>query len=186
MAKLYEINRKRGVEKQQAYYELKVLIEKYTASISGRVLSVNFLFKDHKSYSYLKNLNLDDSYFRQKTWYGQVLNNPDSVHFLGMMPNILYGNYNPYNMVAALSPSVINPLSQLEMILFTFESSAFDHILQSRDNTESSLFIVTEEGQIISSNTLASRGGNSKCIGLKIVGRRKKGTLWMFMVMIEI
>lgn len=155
MAKLYEINQKIGVQKQQAYYELKVLIEKYTASISGRVLSVNFLFKDHNSYSYLKNLNLDDSYFRQKTWYEQVLNNPDSVHFLGMMPNILYGNYNPYNMVAALSPSVINPLSKLEMILFTFESSAFDHILQSRDNTESSLYIITEEGQIISSNTLA-------------------------------
>lgn len=175
MAKLYEINQKIGVQKQQAYYELKVLIEKYTASISGRVLSVNFLFKDHNSYSYLKNLNLDDSYFRQKTWYEQVLNNPDSVHFLGMMPNILYGNYNPYNMVAALSPSVINPLSKLEMILFTFESSAFDHILQSRDNTESSLYIITEEGQIISSNTLASRGGEFQMHWFENRGPEEKG-----------
>lgn len=158
MAKLYDINRKTGIEKQQANSELKVLIEKYTASISGRVLSVNFLFKDHKSYSYLKNLNIDTSYFRQEMWFEQVLNNPDSVQFLGMLPNVVYGNYNPYNMVAALSPSVINPLSKLEMILFTFESSAFDHILQSRDNTESTLYIVTEEGQIISSNTLALRG----------------------------
>lgn len=158
MAKLYDINQKTGIEKQQAKFEVKVLIEKYTASISGRVLSVNFFFKDQQSYSYLKNLNMDDSYFRKQAWYGQVMNNPDSVHFLGMMPNGLYGNYNPYNMVAALSPSVINPLSKLEMILFTFESSAFDHILQSRDNTESTLHIVTEGGQIISSNTLASRG----------------------------
>lgn len=101
---------------------------------------------------------MDDSYFRRQPWYNQVLKNTDSVHFLGMLPNVLYGNYNPYNMVAALSPSVINPLSNLEMILFTFESSAFDHILQSRDNTESTLHIVTEGGRIVSSNTLASRG----------------------------
>ncbi|WP_422657075.1 sensor histidine kinase [Paenibacillus sp. EC2-1] len=158
MAKLYEMNQTTGIERQQASDELKVLIEKYTASISGRVLSVNFFFKDNKSYSYLKNLNMDDSYFRKQPWYDQVLKNSDSVHFLGMLPNVLYGNYNPYNMVAALSPSVINPLSNLEMILFTFESSAFDHILQSRDNTESTLHIVTEGGRIVSSNTLASRG----------------------------
>lgn len=158
MAKLYEMNQTTGIERQQASDELKVLIEKYTASISGRVLSVNFFFKDNKSYSYLKNLNMDDSFFRRQPWYEQVLKNADSVHFLGMLPNVLYGNYNPYNMVAALSPSVINPLSNLEMILFTFESSAFDHILQSRDNTESTLHIVTEGGRIVSSNTLASRG----------------------------
>lgn len=158
MAKLYEMNQTTGIERQQASDELKVLIEKYTASISGRVLSVNFFFKDNKSYSYLKNFNMDDSYFRRQPWYNQVLKNADSVHFLGMLPNVLYGNYNPYNMVAALSPSVINPLSNLEMILFTFESSAFDHILQSRDNTESTLHIVTEGGRIVSSNTLASRG----------------------------
>ncbi|MFC7679366.1 sensor histidine kinase [Paenibacillus sp. GCM10028914] len=175
LAKLNDIHQKIGIEKQQAEYELKVLIEKYTASISGRVLSVNFFFKDHQSYSYLRNLNMDDSYFRQLSWYKGVLQNPDSVHFLGMMSNSLYGNYNPYNMVAALSPSVINPLSHLEMMLFTFESSAFDHILQPRDNTESTLHIVTEEGQIISSNTLAYRGSELSMHWFANRGQEDKG-----------
>ncbi|MED5017646.1 sensor histidine kinase [Paenibacillus chibensis] len=155
---VYDIYRQEGFDRQVATYKLKVLIEKYTASVSGRVLSVNFYFDDGSSYSYLKNLMQRGVDIRKEEWYQTALEKPNFIHFIGMRPNSLYGNYNPYMMVAALSPGYSNPSSQLEMILFTFESSAFDHILQSRDNTESTLYIVDGEGEIIASNTILKRG----------------------------
>lgn len=39
---IFDINRLSGIEKQKAANKLKIMIEKYTASVSGRVLSVNF------------------------------------------------------------------------------------------------------------------------------------------------
>lgn len=155
---VYDIYRQDGFQRQLATYKLKVLIEKYTASVSGRVLSVNFYFDDGSSYSYLKNLMQRGADIRKEEWYQTALKKPNFIHFIGMKPNSLYGNYNPYMMVAALSPGYSNPSSQLEMILFTFESSAFDHILQSRDNTESTLYIVDKQGEIIASNTILKRG----------------------------
>lgn len=158
LATTYDIQTMTGIEKQLASNKLKVLIEKYTASVSGRVLSVNFFFENNKSYSYLKNMMMDESVIRKQKWYRDSINSPDIVHFLGMMPNSLYGNYNPYMMAAALSPSDLNPMSKFEMILFTFESGAFDRILQSRDNSESVLHIVSDKGEIIASNTIIDRG----------------------------
>ncbi|WP_136606248.1 sensor histidine kinase [Paenibacillus dokdonensis] len=155
---VYDIYRQDGFERQLATYKLKVLIEKYTASVSGRVLSVNFYFDDGSSYSYLKNLMQRGTEIQKEDWYMSALKKPNFIHFIGMKPNSLYGNYSPYMMVAALSPGYSNPSSQLEMILFTFESSAFDHILQSRDNSESTLFIADDLGEIIASNTILKRG----------------------------
>ncbi|WP_169082328.1 sensor histidine kinase [Paenibacillus sp. PL91] len=173
---VFDVHHKEGIEKQLASNKLKILIEKYTASVSGRVLSVNFFFDNGKSYSYLKNMMSEESTIRQQQWYHDTTSTPNIVRFLGMLPNMLYGNYNPYIMAAALSPSDPNPLSKLEMILFTFESGAFDRILQSRDNSESVLHIVSEKGEIIASNTIVDRGslipGNWKTE----IGHEEKGS----------
>lgn len=147
-----------GIEKQAASYKLKILIEKYTASVSGRVLSVNFFFDNNQSYSYLKNVMTDENNIRAESWYKETISSRGNVRFLGMIPNLLYGNYNLYLMAAAFSPHELHSLSSLEMILFTFESGAFDHILQSRDNSESILHIVSDDHQIIASNTIVDRG----------------------------
>ncbi|WP_158442434.1 sensor histidine kinase [Paenibacillus pini] len=155
---VYDIYKLNGFERQMATYKLKVLIEKYTASVSGRVLSVNFYFENGSSYSYMKNLMHKGTDIQNEDWYQAALKKPNFIHFIGMKPNSLYGNYNPYMMVAALAPDYSSPSSQLEMILFTFESSAFDHILQSRDNTESTIYIADDGGEIISSNTILKRG----------------------------
>ncbi|RIX52385.1 sensor histidine kinase [Paenibacillus nanensis] len=152
------IHHSTGIEKQAASYNLKILIEKYTASVSGRVLSVNFFFDNNQSYSYLKNVMTDENNIRGESWYKETLNARGNVRFLGMIPNLLYGNYNLYLMAAAFSPQELHSLSSLEMILFTFESGAFDHILQSRDNSESILHIVSDDHQIIASNTIVDRG----------------------------
>ncbi|MGO4696105.1 sensor histidine kinase [Paenibacillus sp. 2TAB26] len=157
---IFDINRLSGIEKQKAANKLKIMIEKYTASVSGRVLSVNFFFDNGKSYSYLKNMMMDDSAVREQDWYRDTISKPDVIRFQGMLPNALYGNYNPYMMAAALSPSTTNRMSKMELILFTFESGTFDHILQSRDNSESVLHIVSGKGQIIASNTVIDRGSH--------------------------
>lgn len=158
LSTVYDIYRLDGLERQVAADKLKVWIEKYTASVSGRVLSVNFYFQDGSSYSYLKNLMPKEQDIRKEAWYQEALLMPNLIHFAGMQPNALYGNYDPYMMIAALSPGGDSSSSQLEMILFTFESSTFDHILESRDNSESTLFIVDEQGEIIASNTFSKRG----------------------------
>ncbi|WP_208414457.1 sensor histidine kinase [Paenibacillus castaneae] len=155
---VFDVHQKTGIGKQLASNKLKILIEKYTASVSGRVLSVNFFFDKGVSYSYLRNMMIEENTLRDQEWYRDTINTPDNVRFLGMLPNLLYGNYNPYIMAAAFSPSDPNPFSKLEMILFTFESGAFDRILQSRNNTESILHIVSEKGEVIASNTIIDRG----------------------------
>jgi len=165
-----------GIEKQNAIEGLKILIEKYTASVSGRVLSVNFFFNDKTSYSYLKNMLLDESAIRRQTWYTDVLSKPNIVRFLGMQPNGLYGHYSPYMMTAALAPSDPNLLSKLEMIVFAFESGAFDHILQVRDNMESILHIISSKGEIIASNTIVERGSLIPSNWLKEIGILHKGS----------
>lgn len=171
-----DVHIKNGIEKQYDSNKLKILIEKYTASVSGRVLSVNFFFDNGKSYSYLRNMMEVDSVTRQQIWYKETTRSPDSVRFLGMLPNTLYGNYNSYMMAAALSPSDTNPLSKLEMILFTFESGAFDHILQSRDNSKSVLHIVSEKGEIIASNTIIERGSLLSNNRISEIGRNDEGS----------
>lgn len=153
-----DINNRTGFERQLANNRMEVLIEKYTASVSTRVLSVNFLFNNGRTYSYLKNLKIDQTMIRHHEWYSDVQSTPDTAMFLGMMPNIVFGNYAPYTMAAAFSPYDPNQLFKLEMILFTFDSGTFDEILRSRDNSDSELHIVSEQGEIIASNSGAERG----------------------------
>ncbi len=171
-----DVHNKSGFEKQLANNKLEVVIEKYTASVSGRVLSVNFLFDNGVTYSYLKNLMNEQTLIRQQAWYSETLRTPDIANFLGMLPNAIYGNYSPYMMATAFSPSDTNQMNKLEMILFTFESGTFDPILQSRDNSESVLHIVNENGEIIASNTITTRGN---LIPYKLrteIGRDVKGS----------
>lgn len=171
-----DVHNLNGIEKQNASDKLKILIEKYTASVSGRVLSVNFFFDNGKSYSYLKNLMLEEASVRKLDWYADAMKKPNIVHFLGMQPNGLYGNYYPYMMAAALAPSDPDLLSELEMILFTFDSGVFDHILQVRDNMESVLHIVSGKGEIIASNTIINRGSLIPDNWLMKIGDENKGS----------
>lgn len=165
-----------GIEKQAASYRLKVLIEKYTASVSGRVLSVNFLFDNNQSYSYLKNLMVDEAVIRSKDWYTNTVEVPGRVMFHGMIPNLVYGYYNSHVMVSAFSPHDLHHLSSLQMILFTFESGAFDHILQSRDNSESILHIISKDRQIIASNTIVDRGNSISSEWISNIGSEAQGS----------
>ncbi|MEC0089704.1 sensor histidine kinase [Paenibacillus macquariensis] len=173
---IFDIHNKIGIERQIANNKLKVLIEKYTAAVSGRVLSVNFLFDNGVTYSYLKNLENEQTMIRQQEWYSETLRTPDITKFLGMIPNAVYGNYSPYMMATAFSPSDTNQKYKLEMILFTFESGAFDPILQSRDNSESVLQIVSEKGEIIASNTITNRGSLIPDKLRAEIGRDDKGS----------
>ncbi|MDQ6422154.1 histidine kinase [Paenibacillus sp. LHD-117] len=171
-----DIHYSSGVAKQEASYKLKVLIEKYTASVSGRVLSVNFFFDNDQSYSYLKNVMSDEISIRNESWYLDTLQSKGSVRFLGMIPNVLYGNYNLYLTAAAFSPHELHSFPSLEMILFTFESGAFDHILQSRDNSEAILHIVSEDRQIIASNTIVDRGSLITSSWISSISQADKGS----------
>ncbi|MFC5402172.1 sensor histidine kinase [Cohnella soli] len=166
-----------GIEKQNAIGELRIMIEKYTASVSGKVLGINFFFNDGGSYSYLKNMLVPESEVRESDWYKQSLQSPDRVHFLGMMPNMLYGNFNAYMMGATISPrDGFNPVHNLSMMLFMFESGLFDNILQNRDNEKSVIAIVTQAGRQVASNTLSERGSAIPAAWISKVSAGRSGS----------
>jgi len=176
IAAAMDVHNLTGINKQLASNNLKVLIEKYTASVSGRVLSVNFIFDNGRIYSYMKNLTMSASSIREQNWYRPTKEASDVVQFIGMLPNALHGNYNPYMMTAALSPSEMNASSKLDIVLFSFESSAFDPILQSRSNSESIIHIVSNKGEIVASNTIVERGSLISASWLEAIGHSNRGS----------
>ncbi len=151
------IQRTTGLERQAAVNKLTVMIDKYTSAVAGKVLSVNFFYKEGGSYSYLHNMMEDELQSRRQKWYNETIGIPDRVRFLGMRPNMLYGNDNPNMMAAALSPSDYHILHNVDLIFLTFKQSVFDNILQSKDVRDSILSVISETGDVIVTNSMADQ-----------------------------
>ncbi|MHA6482768.1 sensor histidine kinase [Paenibacillus sp. strain BS8-2] len=171
-----DIHLSSGIAKQSANNKLKTIIEKYTSTVSGRLLSINFFYSERDSYSYQRNMVEDDHSVRQQSWYNETLEQPNRVQFLGMLPNLIYGNYNSYMMASAIAVSDYNALNEIELILFTFNSDAFDNILLSRDNQTSEISIVDQSGKLVATNTLVERGSMIPEDWMNRFGNSNKGS----------
>jgi len=139
--------------------DLVQLLDSYTSSVSGYVLSINFFYKNGGSYSYLGNLNEDEAALRSSAWYRSSMKQKDHVHFLGMEPNPLYSRMSsPHVMAAALAPSDFHVLHNVEMIYFVFDGTSFENILRKKYDSSSAFYIVGEDGKVIASNSFLKQG----------------------------
>lgn len=156
--------------------DLVQLLDSYTASVSGYVLSVNFFYKDGGAYSYMGNLNADESEYRTSAWYKSSLKKKDHIHFLGMQQNPLYSlNSGPYVMAAAIAPSDFHILHNVELIYFVFDGAAFENILRKKYDSSSAFYIVSDNGKVVASNQNVKQGGSLDSELLGKVQSRKNG-----------
>lgn len=139
--------------------DLDQLLDSYTSSVSGSVLSITFFYKRGGSYSYMGNLSEDEAALRSSAWYRSAMKQKDHVHFLGMGANPLYGS-SPHVMAAALAPSDFHVLHNVEMIYFVFDGTSFENILRKKYDSSSAFYIVGEDGKVIASNSFLKQGSS--------------------------
>ncbi|CAN7716219.1 sensor histidine kinase [Paenibacillus sp. LjRoot153] len=147
------MNESSSNERQPYSNDLSKALGKYSSSMSGRVQSVNFFFKNGGSYSYLKDLAVSDSGLRTSSWYSKTISEQDHVHFIGKQMGVLYGSPTSTSIVTTIRPSYYQMLHNVDFIYFVFSTDYFEKMLWQNPISGSSAFrIVTADGDVIASS----------------------------------
>ncbi|WP_171645790.1 cache domain-containing sensor histidine kinase [Paenibacillus phytorum] len=143
-----------ALDKRQPYsIDLSKALGKYSSSMSGRVQSINFFYKDGGVYSYLKDLAIDDNILRKMDWYKMTITEQDHVHFIGKQKGALYDSRESTSIVTTISPSYFQMLHGIDFIYFVFSRDHFEKMLWQNPISGSSAFrIVTTDGDVIASS----------------------------------
>ncbi len=147
------MNESSSNERQPYSNDLSKALGKYSSSMSGRVQSVNFFFKNGGSYSYLKDLAVSDTGLRTSSWYSKTISEQDHVHFIGKQMGMLYGSPTSTSIVTTIRPSYYQMLHNVDFIYFVFSTDYFEKMLWQNPISGSSAFrIVTADGDVIASS----------------------------------
>lgn len=143
-----------ATDKRQPYFiDLSKALGKYSSSMSGRVQSINFFYKDGGVYSYLKDLAIDDNMLRKMDWYKTTITEQDHVHFIGKQKGALYDSRESSSIVTTIAPSYFQMLHGIDFIYFVFSRDHFEKMLWQNPISGSSTFrIVTTDGDVIASS----------------------------------
>ncbi|QHW33161.1 HAMP domain-containing protein [Paenibacillus rhizovicinus] len=133
--------------------ELAKILDNYGASMSGHLQSVTFFYKQGGTYSYLKDLQKDPDSLRHTQWYRTVLSDQDHVHFIGNQTDVLYGDTDETRIAAAIAPSYMQMMHNVEMIYIVFSKDAFEKILwQDLYRGAFSFRIANKDGQVLATS----------------------------------
>ncbi|MCY9668825.1 sensor histidine kinase [Paenibacillus alginolyticus] len=143
-----------ATDNRQPYsISLSKALGKYSSSMSGRVQSINFFYKDGGVYSYLKDLVVDDNSLRKMDWYKATIAEQDHVHFIGKQKGTLYDSRESTSIVTTIAPSYFQMLHNIDFIYFVFSRDQFEKMLWQNPISGSSAFrIVTTDGDVIASS----------------------------------
>ncbi|MFD0693008.1 sensor histidine kinase [Paenibacillus sp. GCM10027628] len=156
--------------------DLSKALGKYSSSMSGRVQSINFFFKNGGVYTYLKDLAVDDNELRKTDWYKKTVTEQDHVHFIGQQLGVLYGAPDSISIVTAIRPSYFQMLHDIDFIYFVFNRDHFEKMLWQNPISGGSAFrIVTTGGDVIASsyNLPASEQGVDAALMTRIASQQE-------------
>ncbi|TYP74841.1 sensor histidine kinase [Paenibacillus methanolicus] len=149
------IHRASDDSRQQVTSELLKTLDKYGLSMAGHVQAIQFVFKGGGTYSYLKDLKIPEASLRNASWYRKTRDDPDRVHFLGMQSDVLYGLTDNRSIAAAISPSLLQGMHEVEMLYVLFSRDAFESLLRQNPYSRSSpMAIVGRDGSMIASSSM--------------------------------
>ncbi|MFB9326565.1 sensor histidine kinase [Paenibacillus aurantiacus] len=147
------IHRSSDDSRQQITSELLKTLDKYGLSMSGHVQAIQFMFKHGGTYAYLKDAKMPEASIRGASWYRQTMDDPDRVHFLGMQADVLYGLTDNRSIAAAISPSLLQGMHEVEMLYVLFSRDAFESLLRQNPYSRSSpMAIIARDGSMIASS----------------------------------
>lgn len=147
------MNQTTPLDRQNYVQELRKALDQYGTSMSGSVQAIHFFFKNGGSYSYLKDAREDSDALRNSDWYRNARMQQDRVLFAGLQKGVLAGSDDD-SIVTAISPSYLQSLHDVDLILFVFSRSAFEAVLRQHPYSETSSFLIaTRGGEIVASST---------------------------------
>ncbi|MFD0960775.1 sensor histidine kinase [Paenibacillus chungangensis] len=129
---------------------LHTYLNKYSASMSGHVLAINFHYKDGTVYSYLKEPMRSERVIRASEWYRLAVEEPDRILFAGMQHGMIFNANDDKSIVTAIAPSMMQGMHEIEVISFVFSREGFQKVLRQHPDTQSSQFaLLSKDGSII-------------------------------------
>ncbi|MFD2615041.1 cache domain-containing sensor histidine kinase [Paenibacillus gansuensis] len=138
------------------------------------IASVTFFYAKSGTYSYKQDLNLSEAQWRQMDWYRETLGSRNKVHVYGGPESQPLNAKSNLYISAAVSPKYNLLFYDVENILFRFQASVLQRLLQSNVPSPGEFFVADKNGKLITST--ANLPDNRPLSAYSYLGQALSGT----------